>query len=128
MQVEILFNGTADSMRRRIIAPLKRGLKKDGSKASLSEFSDFGLLQMTRQRVGLSILHTLTNKCKICNKDTEEIHHIKEQNTADENNFIDYTHKNNLSNLVPFASSNRHGTVSGQCSAVVPSNLDHIVR
>ena len=28
LQVEILFNGTADSMRRRILAPLKRGLNK----------------------------------------------------------------------------------------------------
>ncbi len=28
LQVEILFNGTADSMRRRILAPLKRGMKK----------------------------------------------------------------------------------------------------
>ncbi len=28
LQVEILFNGTADSMRRRILAPLKIGLKK----------------------------------------------------------------------------------------------------
>ena len=45
---------------------LKKELKIDGSKASLSEFSDFGLLEMTRQRVGLSILHTLTNKCKTC--------------------------------------------------------------
>ncbi len=27
LQVEILFNGTADSMRRRIISPLKKGLK-----------------------------------------------------------------------------------------------------
>jgi len=28
LQVEILFNGTADSMRRRVLSPLKRGLKK----------------------------------------------------------------------------------------------------
>ncbi len=28
IQVEILFNGTADSMRRRILAPLRRGLKR----------------------------------------------------------------------------------------------------
>ena len=28
LQVEILFNGTADSMRRRILSPLKKGLKK----------------------------------------------------------------------------------------------------
>ena len=27
LQVEILFNGTADAMRRRVIAPLKRGLE-----------------------------------------------------------------------------------------------------
>ena len=27
LQVEILFNGTADAMRRRVLAPLKRGLK-----------------------------------------------------------------------------------------------------
>jgi len=31
LQVEILFNGTADSMRRRVLAPLKRGLKKFSS-------------------------------------------------------------------------------------------------
>ena len=37
IQVEILFNGTADSMRRRIITPLKRGLRKfkDRNPASL---------------------------------------------------------------------------------------------
>ena len=53
--------------RKKVYDILKKELKIDGSKASLSEFSDFGLLQMTRQRVGLSILHTLTNKCKTCN-------------------------------------------------------------
>ncbi len=34
LQVEILFNGTADSMRRRILAPLKRNLKNYLSKSS----------------------------------------------------------------------------------------------
>jgi len=34
LQVEILFNGTADSMRRRILAPLKKGLEKYMSKDS----------------------------------------------------------------------------------------------
>ena len=34
LQVEILFNGTADSMRRRILAPLKRGLKIFSSQTS----------------------------------------------------------------------------------------------
>ena len=31
----------------------------------------------------------------------EEIHHIKEQQDADENNMVGNMHKNNLSNLVP---------------------------
>ena len=34
LQVEILFNGTADSMRRRVLAPLKRSLKKFSSQVS----------------------------------------------------------------------------------------------
>ncbi len=34
LQVEILFNGTADSMRRRVLSPLKRGLKKYLSKST----------------------------------------------------------------------------------------------
>ena len=52
--------------RKKVYESLKRSMKIDGSKASLSEFSNFGLLQMTRQRVGLSLLHTLTNKCNVC--------------------------------------------------------------
>ncbi len=34
LQVDILFNGVADSMRRRILAPLKEGLKAFSSKAA----------------------------------------------------------------------------------------------
>ncbi len=34
LQVEILFNGTADSMRRRVLSPLKKGLKKYFSEGS----------------------------------------------------------------------------------------------
>ena len=36
LQVEILFNGTAASMRRRVLAPLKRGLKRFQSRSSAS--------------------------------------------------------------------------------------------
>ena len=52
--------------RKRVYDELRKTIKADGSKASLSEFSNFGLLQMTRQRVGLSLLHTLTNSCPLC--------------------------------------------------------------
>ena len=41
LQVEILFNGTADAMRRRIIKPLKEGLKKfSGRKKSSLQILD----------------------------------------------------------------------------------------
>ena len=52
--------------RKKVYEELKRSLKKDTAKVSISEFSDFGLLQMTRQRVGLSLLHTLTDECSEC--------------------------------------------------------------
>ena len=41
------------------------------------------------------------DKCKICNKNSEETHHIKEQELADETNHIEHFHKNNEHNLVP---------------------------
>ena len=41
------------------------------------------------------------DKCEMCGKDAEETHHIKEQQTADENNMIGSIHKNTLSNIVP---------------------------
>tara|TARA_B100000965_G_scaffold61695_1_gene47487 strand:- start:299 stop:1819 length:1521 start_codon:yes stop_codon:yes gene_type:complete len=52
--------------RKKVYDTFKRLLKKDRAKVSISEFSDFGLLQMTRQRVGLSLLYSLTDECKIC--------------------------------------------------------------
>ncbi len=53
--------------RKKVYDELKKLLKKDRAKVSISEFSEFGLLQMTRQRIGLSLLHTLTDECKECN-------------------------------------------------------------
>ena len=52
--------------RKKVADGLKKSMKLDGSKASISDFSNFGLLQMTRQRVGLSLLHTLTDNCNHC--------------------------------------------------------------
>ena len=52
--------------RKKVYEELKKHLKRDRAKVSVSEFSDFGLLQMTRQRVGLSLLFTLTDECKEC--------------------------------------------------------------
>ena len=52
--------------RTKDIGSNKSLLKKDRAKVSISEFSDFGLLQMTRQRIGLSLLYSLTDECMIC--------------------------------------------------------------
>ena len=52
--------------RKKVYEELKKHLKRDRAKVSVSEFSDFGLLQMTRQRVGLSLLFTLTDECGEC--------------------------------------------------------------
>ena len=43
-----------------------RDRKGDRAKVSLTEFSTFGLLEMTRQRIRLSLLHTVSNDCPTC--------------------------------------------------------------
>ena len=53
--------------QKKVYDELRNNLIKDRAKVSLSEFSNFGLLEMTRQRVGLSLLHTVTSECPNCN-------------------------------------------------------------
>tara|TARA_B100001029_G_C15050797_1_gene450576 strand:- start:460 stop:1995 length:1536 start_codon:yes stop_codon:yes gene_type:complete len=53
--------------RKKVYSELKSYLMKDKAKVSLAEFSDFGLLEMTRQRIGLSLLHTVSVDCPTCN-------------------------------------------------------------
>ena len=45
----------------------KKELRKDSAKVAISEFSNFGLLEMTRQRVKLNLLDTMSNTCEPCN-------------------------------------------------------------
>ncbi|NOZ07626.1 MAG: Rne/Rng family ribonuclease [FCB group bacterium] len=53
--------------RRKVYDEFKQSLKKDRAKVSLSEFSTFGLLEMTRERVRLSLLNTVNEECPTCN-------------------------------------------------------------
>ena len=53
--------------RKKVYNELRSNLLKDKAKVSLAEFSDFGLLEMTRQRIGLSLLHTVSTECSQCN-------------------------------------------------------------
>lgn len=50
----------------------------------------------------------MMDKCQICNSKSEHTHHIKEQNTADNNDIIDYHHKNINHNLVQLCESCHH--------------------
>ena len=52
--------------RKKVYDTLKRKLKSGKAKVSISEFSEFGLMQITRQRIGLSLLHSLTDECDGC--------------------------------------------------------------
>ena len=55
------------SNQKKVYDELRINLIKDRAKVSLSEFSNFGLLEMTRQRIGLSLLHTVSTECSQCN-------------------------------------------------------------
>ncbi len=43
----------------------------------------------------------LVDKCAICAKAVDEVHHIKGQKEADEDGYIDHFHKNHKYNLIP---------------------------
>ena len=55
------------SNRKKVYNELRTTLMKDKAKVSLTEFSNFGLLEMTRQRIGLNLLHTVSVECPTCN-------------------------------------------------------------
>jgi ribonuclease G len=52
--------------RKKVYYELRNNLKRDRAKVSLADFSNFGLLEMTRQRVRLDLLHTLSEDCPTC--------------------------------------------------------------
>ena len=52
--------------RKKVYNELRNYLKRDRAKVSLAEFSSFGLLEMTRQRIGLDLLHTVSDQCPTC--------------------------------------------------------------
>ena len=53
--------------RKKVLSEFKKHLKKDRAKASLTGFSEFGLLEMTRQRIRLDLIHTYKEECSTCN-------------------------------------------------------------
>ncbi len=52
--------------RKKVFEEFKAGFRHDRSKNSILPISDFGLVEMTRQRIRPSILHTLSEICPCC--------------------------------------------------------------
>ena len=52
--------------KRKVYYELRKELKKDRAKVAVSPISDFGLLEMTRQRIRLSLLDSMTETCPTC--------------------------------------------------------------
>ena len=52
--------------QRKVYNELRTELKKDRAKVAVAPISEFGLLEMTRQRIRLSLLDSMTEECPTC--------------------------------------------------------------
>ena len=52
--------------KKKVYYELRRELRKDRAKVAVNYISDFGLLEMTRQRIRLSLLLSATEECPVC--------------------------------------------------------------
>lgn len=52
--------------QRRVLKTLKETLRQDSAKCTVLGMSDFGLVEMTRQRTRESLVHTLFTHCPYC--------------------------------------------------------------
>ncbi len=52
--------------KRKVYYELRKELKKDRAKVAVSPISDFGLLEMTRQRIRLSLVDSMSEECPVC--------------------------------------------------------------
>ena len=52
--------------RKKVYNELRTALLNDRAKVSLTEFSNFGLLEMTRQRIRLSLIDSMSDECPTC--------------------------------------------------------------
>ena len=53
--------------RKKVYDEFRKYLRKDRAKVSVVEFSNFGLLEMTRQRIRVSLMDTISEECSSCN-------------------------------------------------------------
>ena len=56
-----------EANKKKVYELFKQELKKDSAKVATSEFSTFGLLEMTRERVRQNLLDTMKDDCPVSN-------------------------------------------------------------
>src|SRR5207249_11996646 len=52
--------------KRKVFEELKKEFRKDRAKVTVLPMTEFGLVQMTRQRIRQSIMHSFTEPCPAC--------------------------------------------------------------
>ncbi|MBV9737418.1 MAG: Rne/Rng family ribonuclease [Candidatus Eremiobacteraeota bacterium] len=56
----------SESSRNKVIATLEEGLRKDRTRATIQSFSNLGLLEFTRKRIGRDLGSQLRGSCPTC--------------------------------------------------------------
>jgi len=52
--------------RKKVYHELRRELRKDRAKVAVAPITEFGLLEMTRQRIRVSLLDSMSEECPTC--------------------------------------------------------------
>ena len=55
-----------DKNRKRLYEEVKKEFKNDRAKSTILPVSEFGLVEITRQRVRQNIIHTVSDLCPMC--------------------------------------------------------------
>ena len=56
-----------DENRKKVFHELRKELRKDRAKVAVAPITEFGLLEMTRQRIRVSLLDSMSDECPSCN-------------------------------------------------------------
>ena len=56
-----------DANKRKLFDEIRKEFRKDRAKVTVLPMSDFGIIQITRQRIRQSILQRVTDNCPMCN-------------------------------------------------------------
>lgn len=56
----------SDEHREAVLAELRRGIARDRTRMTLSNFTELGLVEMTRKRIRESLAHMVCEPCPVC--------------------------------------------------------------